>query len=366
MSAAVFHGSGDVRIEQLPIPVPAAGEVLLRISFAGVCGSDVSEYTSGPVLTHIAEAPHAVTGHSGPLVLGHELSGYVVDRAPDVDLPVGALVVSGAGMSCGECPRCRRGQLNLCRRYATLGLHRNGGLAEYCTVPARICIDVSPYAIDPYVAGLAQPMSIAVHAFRRGSVRAGDKVLMLGVGGIGAFLLYAACESGAEVTAVDANPERLELAKRLGAQTCLTPGQAAQLSDGEPIWDTIYEASGNRAALDNAVRLATPGGRLVLVGLQKADVALPARRITLDELSIIGGVAHVVDDDLPESLRLLASRADGWADIAPTAFPLVDVVEAGLAPSSAGLRVKTLIAPALMEAMDTPTASAFVANLMEG
>ncbi len=363
MSAAVFYGSGDVRVEQRPIPVPGSGEVLLRVSFAGVCGSDANEYANGPLLTHIADTPHEVTGHTGPLVLGHEVSGYVVDRGPDVDLPLGTLVVSGAGMSCGQCPRCQRGQLNLCRAYATLGLHRNGGLAEYCTVPASICLDVGPYGLEPYVAGLAQPMSIAVHAFRRGEVGAGASILVFGVGGIGAFLLYAACQSGANVTAVDPDPERLQLASRLGASTCLTPDAATQLSNDDSIWDGIYEASGNRAALDNALRLATPGGRLVLVGLQKPDVTLTARRLTLDEMTILGGVAHVVDTDLPEALRLLASRAEGWADVAPIAFPLADVVDAGLAPHTAGLRVKTLIAPGLTQATDNPTASEIVADM---
>lgn len=107
--------------------------------------------------------PDPVTGHSGPMIPGHEIVGRVVAVGEAVNgFSEGALVVSGAGISCGRCPWCRRGRTNLCERYATVGLQRHGGLAEFVAVPAGTCVDVAPYGLAPDVAALAQPMSIGV------------------------------------------------------------------------------------------------------------------------------------------------------------------------------------------------------------
>src|SRR5690606_30982820 len=132
MIGAVFHGPGDVRIESRPDPVPGPGEALVRVARCGVCGSDAGEFADGPILS----AP--------PVVLGHEFVGTIEELGPGVDgPPPGATVVSGAGVSCGECRMCRRGRTNLCRRYATAGFQRDGGLAEFVAVPVSTLLDVT-------------------------------------------------------------------------------------------------------------------------------------------------------------------------------------------------------------------------------
>lgn len=344
MRAAVFHGNEDVRVESRPVPVPGPGEVLLAVAIAGVCGSDVAEFRNGPNLVYVGEESHPLSGHRGPLVLGHEFGGYVVDKADDVDLPIGTLVSCGAGFSCGECRQCRRGRTNLCATYFTAGLHRDGGLAEYVAVPARICVDAGAVGADAWMAGLAQPVSIAVHSFRRGDVDAGDRVAVIGAGGIGAFLAYAAVRAGAVVDVFDVDEERLRLAGRLGAARQIKIDEIDDEWAAGAAYDCVYEVSGHAGALATAVAMARPGGKLVLVGLQKPGAQLDPRRVTLDEITVIGTSAHAVATDLPEALAVLASREEGWADIAPVALPLSDLIAEGLDRTSPG-PVKTLFAP---------------------
>jgi (R,R)-butanediol dehydrogenase / meso-butanediol dehydrogenase / diacetyl reductase len=342
--AVRFHGAGDVRVDVVQTPGPAGpGEVMVRVLACGVCGSDALEYRQGPVLIHPLDRVHPVTGHRGPLVLGHEFAGEVVDVGPGVDrLSDGMLVACGAGMSCGVCVPCRAGRTNLCERYATIGFHRDGGLAEYCASPASICFDAGEHRLTPDAAALAQPMSIAVHATRRGRCDDAREVLVIGAGGIGAFITYVCASWGARVTVCDIEAQRLELARGLGAEHVAS--SPAEL-DLKP--EVILEASGAASALAEAIEIAPRGGRVVAVGLQKRPPELDLRRITLDEIELIGTVAHTAATDMPEALRLLAMRAGGWEDVAPAALPLELAVAEGLAPLAEGrsTRVKTLIDP---------------------
>lgn len=220
MRAAVYYGKTDVRIEAVADPEPERGELLLEVHAAGICGTDLGEYVDGP--TSYAVHGHPITQHSGPLIPGHEFSGRVVAVGKDVkDFAVGTVVSTGAGISCGTCFQCERGRTNLCLEYSTIGLHRHGGLAQYCAAPAAICLDIAPYQLDEETAALAQPMAIAVHSLGRGRPTTGGQVLILGAGGIGAFLVYAAAQMDMHVTVADVDPERLAVARSLGASELL-------------------------------------------------------------------------------------------------------------------------------------------------
>ncbi len=161
MRAAVFHAPGDVRIEPVPEPgAPGPGELLIRVTKAALCGTDSAEWDHGPLLAQ------------PPVILGHEFTGQVVAAGPGVrGFPAGTRVVSGAGISCGTCAWCAAGRTNLCARYQTLGLHRDGGLAEFVLSPAAICRPV-PDSLDDTGAAMAQPLAVALHAARRGPRRA--------------------------------------------------------------------------------------------------------------------------------------------------------------------------------------------------
>src|SRR5262249_33768376 len=305
----------------------------------GICGTDAGEFVHGP--RSYAVQGHPVTGHRGPLIPGHELSGRVVARGPGAEaFELGAVVASGAGISCGRCFQCRAGRTNLCAEYATVGLQRHGALAQLCAVPAATCVDVSDYGLDGETAALAQPMAIAVHSLRRGRVERGDDVLVIGAGGIGAFLVYAASQAGARVTVVDLSRRRLELARRLGAEETIDPSAGGPLQDAlaelavQPL--VGYGVTGGRGPLQDAIETVLPGGRIVVVGLQAEPRALDLRRLTLNEIELVGTNAHVCGADLPEALRLLAARGTTWNDVAPVVLPLEELAPEGLQPMAEG------------------------------
>lgn len=351
MRAAVYYGQGDIRVEQVPDPRCGQGQLLLEVKAVGICGTDAHEFASGPHMFPIQQA-HAVSGHVGPMIPGHEFTGVVREVGEGVaGFSVGDLVVSGAGISCGECVQCRRMRTNLCERYSTLGLQQNGGLAEYVVAPAAICLPVAPYGLTSDTAALAQPMSIAVHAMRRGRLTPDDHAVIVGAGGIGAFLTYATASITEHFAVVDLDEERLKVADALGAPHVLQTGDAevaAQAVDGWGIKPTVvYEVSGTAPGLRTALRLLPRGGRLVLVGLQGAAVEWDVRTLSLIEHEVIGTNAHVFATDMPTALELLASREEPWSDIAPVALSLDELVEEGLRPlvERSSSRIKTLIDP---------------------
>jgi (R,R)-butanediol dehydrogenase/meso-butanediol dehydrogenase/diacetyl reductase len=354
MRAAVYYGKRDLRVEERPDPVPGPGELLLEVHAVGVCGTDAAEWQHGPSIFAVP-GPHSVTGHAGPMIPGHELSGRIVAVGEGViGFDEGMLVACGAGYVSGPSESATRDRPNLGASYATVGLQRHGGLAQYVAVPADSCLDVGPYGLSDDSAALAQPMAIAVHAFRRGKPRPGESALIIGAGGIGAFIAYAASRFGLHVAVADLSSDRLAIASALGASVVIGQDEVADLaqatrSRGLDI-TLIYEVTGTDAGLSSALAVAERlGARVVLVGLHEQPREVDLRRVTLREIELIGTNAHVCGTDLPEAVRLLAQRTRtvGWSDIAPHAFPLEAVVEEGIVPivERRSTRVKTLIDP---------------------
>ncbi|HXP92976.1 MAG TPA: alcohol dehydrogenase catalytic domain-containing protein [Candidatus Binatia bacterium] len=350
MRAAVYHGPRDIRIEEVPRPDPSPGELVLRVHGNGICGTDAAEFTVPQMYPLHYE--HPLTHHHGPMVPGHEFAGHVARIGDDVEgFTEGELAVTGAALWCGECGQCRAGRTSICAKYGTIGLHRDGALAEYVRVPAHIVVRAEPFGLQPDAAVLTQPMAIAVHAVRRGRPRANENVLVIGAGGIGAFLTYALAQSGAAVVAVDVAPERLEIARRLGAVETIAVSErralAAELARLGFIPTLVYEVTGTDAGLVSAIAAADPGGRIVTVGIAKHPVQLDARRVTVKELEIIGTNALIGAEDVPEAARLLSLDQTAWNDVAPIAIPLERLVADGIEPMLAGraTRIKTIVDP---------------------
>jgi threonine dehydrogenase-like Zn-dependent dehydrogenase len=338
MRASVLHGVGDLRVDEKPVPQPGPGEVLIRVAVCGVCGSDATEFGRGLVLAN------------PPVTLGHEFTGTVASVGAGVSSPtVGATVVCGAGVACGECKPCREGRTNLCRSYTTLGFHHDGGLAGYVTAPANIVLDVTDSGLPLDTLGLTQPMAIGVHAVRRSGLRAGQDAVIVGVGGIGAFVTFAAAATGARVLVVDLNDDRLELATRLGAAATLKAGSATlteRLDELGMDADVFFEVSGSAPGLASVLDAAKPGATIVPIGIQRGEPELPLGRWTLSEYTIIGTVAHVFADDVPEAVRLLGTRPDR-SHLAHEVIPLDLVVDEALQPLLEGRssQIKTLVDP---------------------
>jgi threonine dehydrogenase-like Zn-dependent dehydrogenase len=340
MKAAVYHGAGDIRIESVAEPSsPAHEDVVIEIVRAAICGTDSSEWTHGPLLAR------------PPVVIGHEFVGRIVAAGAAVDgLATGQRVVCGSGVSCGECEWCRAGRTNLCARYETIGLHRDGGLADYVSAPARICLPV-PDSVSDDAAATAQPLAVALHAVRRSGVEAGQACAVIGVGGIGAFIIAAAAARGATpLLALDIDERRLLTARRLGADTAIDVGDQAieQAILGETQGEgahVVIESSGAPGAPAAALAGARRGGRVLLVGLQSAPRELDLLSFTVREVDLVTTVAHVCDVDLPESLSLLASSGIAEAVI-DHVIRLEDLVDDGIRPLARGTaRGKIVVAP---------------------
>ncbi|MDX6654827.1 MAG: (R,R)-butanediol dehydrogenase / meso-butanediol dehydrogenase / diacetyl reductase [Solirubrobacterales bacterium] len=341
MRAAVFHGAGDVRIEAVAAPGdPGPGEVLIAPSMAAICGTDASEFSHGPHMIPLYTR-HPGSGHVGPLVLGHEFVGRVEAVGDGVEgIAAGDRVVSGAGVSCGECAWCRAGRTNLCASYYTLGLSAPGGLAEQVISPASICVPV-PDAVADVGAAMAQPLAVAIHALDRGGVGPGQTVAVLGIGGIGGFLIGAASTRELRrLIAVDVDPGKLALASALGADDAIdarnTDVAAAikEATAGEGA-DVVIEASGVPANPRVAIHATRRGGQVVIVGLQADPPPVDIFDAALREVDLIATVAHICDANLPESLSVLA-RTELAGEVLGEVVPMARLVEDAIAPLAEG------------------------------
>jgi (R,R)-butanediol dehydrogenase/meso-butanediol dehydrogenase/diacetyl reductase len=324
--AAVFHAPGDVRIESVADPAPPGpGELLIRVSKAALCGTDSAEWAHGPLLAR------------PPVVLGHEFTGQVVTAGAGVSgFAAGARVVSGAGISCGGCAWCTAGRTNLCASYQTLGLHRDGGLAEFVLSPAAICRAV-PDALDDVGAAMAQPLAVALHAARRGKVGPGRSCVVIGAGGIGSLVIAAAASLGANpLVAVDVDDGRLATATALGATATVHSGRQDALESvrdavGGDGAEVVIEASGAPASPAAALSMVRRGGDIVLVGLQAAPRPADLFSLSVREIAVHGTLAHVCGEDLSEAVAVLAGT--GLAKtVLGDVIALDDLVEGGLRP----------------------------------
>jgi (R,R)-butanediol dehydrogenase/meso-butanediol dehydrogenase/diacetyl reductase len=310
MRAAVYHGARDVRIERRAVPVVGAGQVLVKVTRSGICGTDATEYLHGPRMFPVHRR-HPASGHQGPMVPGHEFVGEVVDHGAGAERLAGLRVATGAGVSCGDCSWCRAGRTNLCARYWTLGLNADGGLAEYAAVPASTCV-VIPDTCPDDAAGLAQPLAVGLHAARRTGVRPGETVVLIGAGAIGSFILCGLAQlAPGRVIALDVDDNRLRTATALGATEAHNVAEVDPVplvrdltgGEGAPL---VVESSGASGSAQRAIRVAARGGRVLLVGLAHEPQSLDLADATLREVDLLTTVAHVCGEDIPAALALLA------------------------------------------------------------
>ncbi len=347
MRAAVLYSPGDLRIEDRDVPVPGAGQALVRVTLNGLCGTDVTEYTKGPMMVPLTTR-HPGSGHLGPTVLGHEFIGEVVGAGDGAQDWIGRRVASGAGVSCGTCRACLRGRTNLCEHYYTLGLSTDGALAEFVAVPVTTLREI-PDGCPDVEAALAQPLAVGLHAVSRSGLQPGDSVLLIGAGAIGSFVLAGLAGHDGRVIAVDVDAARLECAAELGAtETCLVTVEdpVAGLADLLPRGaDVVIECSGVPGAAQRAVQLTAMGGTVLLVGLTKAPQELALADLVLREITIRTTVAHVCDADLSRALDLLTTRPLSQL-LLDRVVSLEEVVTGALEPLAAGaLGGKVLVSP---------------------
>lgn len=307
MKAAMLLGAGDIQLGDVPKPVPGAGEVLLRVSMAGICGSDNALY-------------HGKYDVTLPVIPGHEMIGYVEELGAGVNsLTIGQRVTVQPNFSCGHCDLCTSGHANICPEKIRLGIDNHGVFAEYVSVPAAYTWPL-PDDISDDDAVLAEPLAVAVHALRRGPCKPGDRVLVLGAGLIGLLTLQLAVQAGAEVTACDLEDGRLELARQLGATDVIRPGD--DVSAG---FNVVYETSGAAPGFSQAVQLAAPAAKIVVLGLPSQESQVPAAMIVRKELDIVGSMIYT--DEFPQTIKILQQRQLNLTPLLSVKFPLEQLNE---------------------------------------
>jgi L-iditol 2-dehydrogenase len=289
--AAILHGPGDVRIDEVPDPRPGPGEVVVRV---------LAALTGGTTAKVVRRGYHARMGKP-PLPLGHEGAGVVEDVGRGVAAwKAGDVVVPANSASCGACARCTKGLTAQCERMTWL----TGFFAERLLVPAPIVagnLHRVPAGLAPEAAALAEPLATVLKGHDRTPARRGDRALVLGTGALGLLWVRVLSAGGAEVTAVGRRPERARLAEALGASRVETKVEGAG-------WDLVVEAVGTAEAWQTALRAAAPGGRVHLFGGPPSGttVALDAQRLHYDELTVTASFHHT-PYHFAEALRLLGA-----------------------------------------------------------
>lgn len=251
MRATQLIGVGDLQTRDVPDPTPAAGEVVIEVEAAGICGTDRHLYKG--------EFP-SVPGK----ILGHEFSGIIVD-AGDTAMTVGTRVTCDPNIWCGTCENCRRGRVNLCPNNVAIGIARDGGFAQYCALPARQAHTL-PCDLDPAFGAFCEPLACTLHGMDIGAARAGEKVLIIGGGVIGQLAVQLAARTGAEVMLLTRNSGKQVIGCANGAALSVGNADAARAHWPEGA-NLVVECAGVPETISMAPGLTASGGRIVILGV---------------------------------------------------------------------------------------------------
>jgi 2-desacetyl-2-hydroxyethyl bacteriochlorophyllide A dehydrogenase len=291
MKTIVCQSPGELLLTERPLPQAQPGEVLLRIRRIGLCGTDM----------HIFRGTQPFLQY--PRVMGHELSGEVVQAPPGSDLAPGDPVYVMPYLSCGVCVACRRGKTNCCTNIQVLGVHRDGGMAEYLAIPSQFVFKTDGISLDD--AAMLEFLAIGAHAVRRGAVQQQQqqqqRVLVVGAGPIGIATALFARLKGARVTVLDTRADRLAFCRSaIGIADTVQVGagdleQLAALSEGE-FFDVVFDATGNLEAMERGLELVAHGGTYVLVSIVRDRISFSDPEFHKRETSLLGSRNATADD----------------------------------------------------------------------
>src|SRR5579871_2028125 len=303
MKALLLSSYRNLELADLPVPAPAPDEVLIRVAACGICGSDV----------------HGYDGSSGrripPIVMGHEAAGTIAAVGSAVKtFAVGDRVTFDSTVYCGECPNCRRGNINLCDRRQVLGVscgdyRRAGAFAEFVAVPARILYrlpDNFPFA----EAAMLEAVAVAIHGVNLAQLSPDATALVVGAGTIGILTLQALRAAGcSRVFVTDVDAPRLELARKLGATEILISDDSLlpkilALTNNEGV-DVALECVGRNETVTASIDAVRKGGTVVLVGNIAPNVNLPLQKVVTRQIRLQGSCASA--GEYPQAIEWMAS-----------------------------------------------------------
>ncbi|WP_070107269.1 zinc-binding alcohol dehydrogenase family protein [Burkholderia plantarii] len=298
MLSVICEAPGVLRALQRDLPVRGSGEILLRVSRVGICGTDLHIFTGNqPYLEY-------------PRVMGHELSAVVVEAEPGSGFDAGDGVYVMPYLSCGHCVACRQGKTNCCVDIKVLGVHRDGALTEYLSVPAQFVHKAEGISLDQ--AAMLEFLAIGAHAVRRADVQPGQRVLVVGAGPIGMAAMIFARLRGGTVTCLDTRADRLAFCRsQLGIEATVPVGdgdaaQLAALTNGE-FFDVVFDATGNIDAMNRGFAFVAHGGRYVLISIVQGQVTFSDPEFHKREMTLLASRnATAADFD-----TVLAAMRDG-------------------------------------------------------
>ena len=338
MQAGVYQAPGVIKATDWPVPQLEAGEVLVRVRYAGICGTDL--------LIHSGKHPRVVP----PRVLGHEIFGTVADAQSSADAAwkAGMRVAIYPLISCRRCTPCREGNAHVCEKLGLIGIDTDGGIAEYVkAVPEQIV--AVPDAVNDEQAALIEPLSVAMHVVRMSGFRHGDTTLVMGGGPIGNLIAQVLRASGARaVVLTEVKAHRRALAAQLRLVT-VNPTEeslrgAVQQLTGEPFVDRVFEATGAAGAYRDAVAICKVRGEIVLVGLPKTPPEVDVLNLVFKEIQTTGARVYT-HQDYEAAIGLLERGAVNVMPLITDQLALADVERGFQKMRDADSSLKILFAP---------------------
>lgn len=297
MKALVCDEPGRLTFVSRPDPVRQENEVKVRIRYVGICGTDF----------HIFAGKHPFLDY--PRVMGHELSGIVEEAPTGSRLKPGDPVYVVPYLSCGTCQACRRGLTNACRNIQVLGVHRDGGMADYVCVPEENVVPTGNIPLDD--AAMIEFLAIGAHGIKRGGISASDRVLITGTGPIGMSAIIFAKARGADVTVMDMREDRLGFAvDKLGADRAIfadagAEAEAERQTQGE-WYDVVVDATGNAVPMQRGFNFLAHGARYVFLSVVRQDITFSDPEFHKREATLIGS-RNAQPDDFAEVVRQIAA-----------------------------------------------------------
>ena len=334
MRASVYLGNEQVELREIEEAQARSGEVLIQVSRAGLCGTDL----------------HIFLGHMDqrvqiPLVMGHEMCGEVVDAPPEANVTIGDRVVVEPTVSCGTCPACSRGHRHVCQNLNFLGIDSPGAFQQYWAVPEDRLHRV-PDTLTDEAGALIEPLSVAVHDVRRAGVALGDRAVVIGGGPIGMLVALAAKMDGADVLISEVSSFRLEKARELGFDA-INPttedliSHVEQWTDGAGA-DLVFEVSGHPAGAEVMTELVRVRGTICLVGVHAQPPPVNLHRFFWREISLIG--CRVYEPvDFERAIRIAASGELDPTVLVTDTLPLAEAAQGFKQMKSGGEVMKVLL-----------------------
>ena len=317
MKTLVICGPGSVQIKDASPPVRKRGEALLQVRYVGLCGTDLSSYRGkNPLVSY-------------PRIPGHEIAATIVELDDtNTGLAVGTDVTLSPYTSCGTCAACRNGRNNACQFNQTLGVQRDGALAEYISVPVEKLYAAS---LGLRELSLVEPLTVGCHAVARARIRSTDTVAIFGCGGVGLGAIAATAFRGAKTIAIDVDGGKLEIAKKAGAAHLINSRQQDLESVMKELTENlgpqvVIEAVGRPETFRAAVELVAFTGRVVYIGYAKEPVTYETKLFVQKELDIMG-TRNALPEDFHEVIQMLEADTFPVDDTISATVPIDDAPE---------------------------------------